>query len=521
MPNKLQLLKYIGVFLLFFSFFLAIQLSIDGFIGFDPYYHAKHSDLIADKQVLTLIEPWVEFHFLSSAPNDPYWLYHLILAGFIKIFGIIWGMKILSAILASSVFLIFYYILHKEKLRQPFLFTLLFFFASSAFLFRLTIERPFVGSISLLLLLYYLLIKKEHCLAFMLTALYILFYNLAVLSFFLVAVIMIVVWLKKRKLILKPFIAIGGGMLTGLFLHPQTINYLNIIYTHFIQVLSFKLQGIALPSGQEINFNFSTDFFANNFLAVGLFILAVSAFLLIPRAKRTINLYSLLTISSIWFVLAICFPRGVEYWLPFSFLFISYTYTILVKAKVFNNLDAKIKEKFNNWLVKTALSLLLIILITANISNLFLVINNNFKNQDLAEYKKINDFLITQTEPNSIVWYPIWAMFPKMFYFNNHNRYVAAFDPIFTYKYNPEHYWIYYNIASAAQYCNHPLPCEELGTEQQKQAIRQAFKYQFGTKTILVPKTGIPTIYSFLQKQEQDYQQIFETKNLVIYQVQN
>ena len=95
------------VYLIFFGVMLGIHLSIDNFIGTDPYYHAKHSQLIFESGKLSLVEPWVKFHFLSSAPADPYFLYHLIAGGFIAIFGITLGMKILSAMLGAAVFPVF------------------------------------------------------------------------------------------------------------------------------------------------------------------------------------------------------------------------------------------------------------------------------------------------------------------------------------------------------------------------------------------------------------------------------
>jgi len=160
----------LGIFLLFFGIFLFIHSNINDFLGTDdPYYHAEHSELIAESGKLTLVKPWIEFHFLANAPADPYFLSHLVAAGLIKIFGVIWGIKILSALFAASIFFVFYLILKSEQVRHTWIFLTLFFFSSVNFIFRLTLERPYVFSIALLLLAYYLIRREKYLWLFVLS----------------------------------------------------------------------------------------------------------------------------------------------------------------------------------------------------------------------------------------------------------------------------------------------------------------------------------------------------------------
>ncbi|MBU1092182.1 hypothetical protein KJ836_00660, partial [Patescibacteria group bacterium] len=77
-------------------------------------------------------------------------------------------------------------------------------------------------------------------------------------------------------------------------------------------------------------------------------------------------------------------------------------------------------------------------------------------------YKELNNFLIENTPKNSNIFYPNWSMFPRMFYYNTHNRYTTAFDPVFLYNYNPEIYWIWFNITKYGAYCDQEWPCLEL-----------------------------------------------------------
>ena len=145
---KKEAIKIAGVFILFFLIFAGWHLMHTGLLGTDdPYYHSKHSYLMAQSGNFTLVESWVPFHFLTSAPVDLWWLYHVIAAVFIKFCGIILGAKIWSAACAALVFTAFYFILRQLKIFYPFVWTFLLFVSSATFTIRLLFERPFVLAI--------------------------------------------------------------------------------------------------------------------------------------------------------------------------------------------------------------------------------------------------------------------------------------------------------------------------------------------------------------------------------------
>src|SRR3989338_2848556 len=93
--------------------------------------------------------------------------------------------------------------------------------------------------------------------------------------------------------------------------------------------------------------------------------------------------------------------------------------------------------------------------------NIFNVLESRNQNDVDIYYQRANDWLIKNTPPNSMAFYPIWSMFPQMFFFNSHNRYLTAFDPTFLYEYNPAVYYTWANIAYRGVYCLHELPCLE------------------------------------------------------------
>lgn len=241
MPNKFSLSGYFKtsrswagaglVFLFFFILFVSAHLLNSGFASSDdPYYHAKHAALMAQSGNLTLLEPWLEFHFFNYAPSDPWWGFHLGMALFIYWFGPILGVKIFVSFLGALVFLVFYTILKKLKIAPAAVWIFLLFFSSTIFGYRLFLERPHLLSMIFFPLSIYFLVKNKNFWLFILTLAYTLAYHLAWLAVFLAALYILVDGYHKKRVNLKPLIAAGGGVLAGVIIHPQSLNYLYFMF---------------------------------------------------------------------------------------------------------------------------------------------------------------------------------------------------------------------------------------------------------------------------------------------------
>lgn len=511
MTTKNQnLLRYGGVFLLFFCLFLLGQIVKVGFFDYDAYYHAKHSALMAATGNIFLVDPWVDYHFLSYAPVDPYWLFHVLTAGLIRIFGTMLGVKIISAITAASIFLCFYIISKKLDLKKSFLFTVLFFISSSSFLFRLLLERPLVISISCSLLGLYFIIKKKYFSLGIISTIYILLYNLAPILLFPVVADLFIQKIYKQKLDLKPLIATLSGLTIGLLLHPHTLNYIILIYSHFIQIFWLKLRGVSLPSGMEIQVYNFTSFIKYNILALVSFVVTLAVYLSLRLdGKKKYILDLLLILSTTWFLLATVIPRAVEYWIPFGWLFIVSLYTHLFPHP--KNQSAEKKIFF---------VILLIFFSFLPLYNLYKYINRENKSIDLKSYEEVNDFLIKNTDQNTRIFYPMWSRFPKFFYGNTHNLYIAAFDPVFTYNYNPEFFWIYYHMVDSGLYCNTQKLCvNSLAPNKNKEAIHLAFKIILKTPIIIIEKNSQSPLLPILVHDKINYEQIFENDIFLVFRL--
>lgn len=520
---KKDIIKLILVFILFFAIFFGWHILHVGLLGTDdPYYHAKHSYLMAESNNFTLVEGWAPFHFLTYAPVDLWWLYHVIAAFFIKFFGIILGAKIFSAVCAALVFTVFYFILKQLKIFYPFIWTFLLFVSSSTFTIRLLFERPFVLSISFLLLCFYFIYQRKHWLLFFTSILYVLVYELAPIVLLLIAVFLLVDWYLKREINLRPLMFSLGGLGIGVLIHPQALNYFYPIYLILFKICYLKLTGIDLSIGAEMQLHNFNDFLESNIIILSFYLVAAALFLKMFLAKESNRLQlSLFLISFGWFLVSMLVPRGAEYWLPFGYLFIAVIFYELCRSKDWAIARQWLRQRMQISLVLIFVYGVIIIFAGDNIFTVFTVIQQRNQNDVDIYYQEANDWLKKNTPKGSVIFYPIWSMFPQMFFFNNHNRYLTAYDPTFLYEYNPNVYYTWANIAYQGVYCPHQWPCLELTPRQEIGGIKFALKNILDARTIIIPNQPDIWLDKIFTTLNRDFKKEYENKELVIFSLIN
>ncbi|MEK7623281.1 MAG: hypothetical protein AAB408_01245 [Patescibacteria group bacterium] len=511
-----------SVFFIFLSIFFLWHASLPHFTtNDDPYYHARWSAIIAERNAWGATEPWIAYHFLSESPVDPYFLAHFLTAKLIKAFGVIWGVKILSALQAAAVFAVFFWLAKSAKIQRPFLWTILLGISSAAFTSRLLFERPFVLSIAFLLLTYECVRRKNYLWLTLLTILYTLYYNLAPLGLSIALVSILVDWRRKEAINLKPLIAISLGLAIGILIVPHSLNYLSLMFVQFWDQGWLKLQGINLPSGREIMPQSGLMILGNNALLILFQISALAIFFFLYK-ERKINweLQMLCLISTIWFVVGVMIPRGVEYWAPFGCLFAGLAITTLSKEGYWREMVKKI-DTVVAWPILRAISIAAIVLLSIGRMNTALLSLRTVYQKDakLADYKGASDYLMAATEKQSIIFHPDWGIFPRLFFFNTHNRYMSGFDPIFLYEYNREMYWLWYNITYRAEYCNHALKCPELPGDKNTLAIALTIRAVFDSSYIITLRTPTTTFGKFLDEEPEYFRRAYRNNTLSVYEV--
>ncbi len=516
-------LKILAVFTVFFVIFLAVQSSVGGFFSSDdPYYHAKHSALIAESGDLDLVKPWIKFHFFSYAPADPWWGFHLAQALFIKFFGIIVGTKILSSLLAALVFAVFYYILIKQRVQAPLAWTALYFSSSALFLNRLLLERPFLLALSVLPLAFYLCTRRKYSHLFCLAFIYTLAYNQAPLIILLAVFYSAAEYFSKRPLDFKNIICAAGGVTAGFLLHPHGLNYIYVASLHFFQVVFLKFVGVNLSVGSEIQTPDFIDFISSNILAIVFYLLAVTIFFgtkeMRSGARGQIN-YFLFFYSFFWFFVSIILPRGVEYWLPFSWIFIACILSGFYESHEYAQTRSFLAGLLNLKVLSFFIAGFVAVMIFYNYSTVYLEIYLENRSSWSADLRRANDWLKNNTPAESVVFYNNWGMWPIMFYYNDHNRYVAGIDPTFLYEYDHELFWLWKNISYYGLYCGRQEICLDINPRDNAKLIKMAIKEKFQADYLLILNNPAKPLAKFLATRQQDFSQVFSNKKVLIYKL--
>ena len=513
--------KVFIVWLIFFTIFLAIHLSVPNFWSADDaYYHAKHAALMASEADLILVRPWIVFHFFSYAPTDPWWGYHLIEAGFISIFGLIMGVKILTSLIAGLVFASFYYYATKLSVRTPMLWTVLFFVSSAFFLFRLMLERPFSLAIIILPLAVWWLAKKKYWLLLTLSIIFTLLYNLAPLIIFFAFAAIIAEYYLLRSLNLKPLIATGAGVLIGVLLHPASLNYVHVIFIHLWQVLYLKFSGVDLAVGSEIQTIGFLRTIRFNSLALFFYLIATAIFLAFSRLRQSLLSQLLFLTSVAWLMIGLVVPRAFDFWLPLAWLYIMINFSgfrQLPESQLMVNYTERIVNK------KVLFALLLPVLIVVAVNNLVQFGLNRYDRLNAPRkdehYAQVATWLKKNTAPEEIVFYDNWSYWPEMFYYDDYNRYVIGMDPTFLYEYDPELYWYWRNIAVTANACGRQDGCNDFTPQNKLKLIPEIIKQRFNSHYALVENSQERPLTQIMSLNQGAYTQVFANKSFLLFKI--
>jgi len=514
-------LKVISVFIVFFSIFFFGHLLKQGFwSNDDPYYHAKHSALIVQTGDLTLVRPWLEFHFLNYAPNDPWWGFHLLQAIFIYFFGIFLGVKISSAFLAGLFFAVFYFILKKFSIRYPFVWTCLAFASSNYFLFRISMERPQILGIIMLLAFSYLLVKKRYYSMFFLAILFAIFYHFFLSLFLIVFFYWLAEYYKAKKIDLKLFIFTGLGIIIGVLIHPDSLNYLFVVFVHFGEVLYLKFTGVNLGVGGELYPCTLTGFIFSNFLVFVSFCLAIVLFLGDKRINKNREIIFYFLVSVFWFLVSLVIIRGADFWIPFGWLFVALVFKEFSQSEEWLYIKIFFRRRVNLKIAGFFFLIFILFVSLFNITENFFIrtweSNRNLTRQYIAD---ANNWLKENTPANSIIFYDDWSLWPMMFFYNDHNRYITGMDPTFLYEYDHRLSWIWKNISYDGLYCDKPEICLEIGPRDNIRLVKAAIKDIFRSDYILLKNYQQHPLAKLLAADRKDFTKVFGSKGILIYKI--
>ncbi len=458
---------------------MVARYATNGQTGSDALYHITHASEIARAHDWTLVRPWIVQHFFSTNPANPYILAHTLLAMLMSVFPPTFAATLWTAGQAGVVAGVVYYILHAYRVKHASLWTLLAMGTSAALMYRLLLARPFVLGMACFVLGIHFIHARYYRRLFVLATIYLLYYNFAImLGAYAVLAVAVAYW-YDRRLELKPIIATFGGFLLALLIHPHTLAYITLIYTHAITIPWLLFSGAPMLRGAEIVPQETTSLVIQTIIPS---LMAIIAIMLVLARERDRS-YSMMTTIAVWCILWIpittAMPRPVEYWVLPAWILSA----ILIRT---TPIAWPAKITMHRHKLRWILYLATIVIVTMNATSMWKQLNSKAHKQIVADAKTVAETLTEVSPAGSIVYMPDWSIFPKLFAHNRHNRYLTGFDPVFQYQYSPEMYWLWHNLSFSATACAHEPPCEREPTDAE---LYLHFDNTFDTPYIVVPNS--------------------------------
>lgn len=493
----------------------------------DSLYHIRHAWLYRTVSLFNSDFPWTYYSVLRTSSSDLWYGFHLSLIPFTYFGNLIVGVKVAGIFLTSILFFVYFWAAKRHRLRAPFLWPVLFFFAVPNALFQLLMVRPHMLSLALAILLFSFFIKGKWWQIFLaglgLAFFHSSFFWVGFLIVFLVFILRYLAGILKKdespvtvlprnefakqmlrgspqaahaswKFDVFKALSLLGGTATGFFLRPNPFSAVKLLYTQVFQLLFEKSGNLPLLFARELSpLSFST---LSKTSALFLLLWASAIIFLFwtvykqRRLLRKVFLDQWVVLGSsglfslIFFFLSLFVARrSYIWWVSFGGIFIGafYSYVLVLKERW--------KETAS---VIMAIFLLMMASYTAYQNGISMARNA----MPPERLKEAALWLKDNTKQGEIVFNTHWDNFSALFFWNQNNFYIGGMDPIFQYVYSPSLYWKFHYLSKdemVEKTCG-VYPCEPAFQEDTYAVLVR----DFNAKYVLVEKKRNPVFYQFL-----------------------
>src|SRR5262245_39407470 len=155
-----SVLLLMGVFVFSAAVLAYIQFASPNIPDHDGYYHIKMAELIRSSGLPTPF-PYLPFTIINEKGYaDHHMLLHVIQIPFTFIKDLRFGAKLSAVFCAAIAFTTFFWLLRAFGIPYPWLWLILLFASSSAFLYRMSIPRAPSLSLALQIIAFYFIINR-------------------------------------------------------------------------------------------------------------------------------------------------------------------------------------------------------------------------------------------------------------------------------------------------------------------------------------------------------------------------
>jgi hypothetical protein len=410
----------IPAFLLAFILMLAVQYQVPDLAGNDGYYHIKMAQVLWQEN-LNFQFTWLPLTILNPETYvDHHFLFHLLLIPFTGL-GLLTGAKVATVVFAALAFCAIAVVLDTQNVRRPVLWMLMIFTLSNAFLYRMSMPRAQSLSLALLVIAVGLLLKQRFAWLMLLGSGYVWLFNGYPLLIIAAGLYTLALWITQQRFHWQPLAFSTSGIILGLVINP-----------FFPKNLHFGLQHIApkvldptiVQVGNEWYPYQTYNLMGNSGIALVLLIIGIAAWGLVQAKgeRQTAILFSLLLVTLTGFMLFQS-RRFIEYFPPFVLLFAALS------------IDTWLAENKHTKIFGEAGPVLGVVLILGMLLFAGLTLGNTSKDLKTSLpnslFQNAAAWLTSHTPEGTLVFHSDWDEFPRLFFYNTHNRYITGLDPTY------------------------------------------------------------------------------------------
>lgn len=427
------------LFLLFFGGMAFVQFATPDLPDNDGYYHIKLASLMRTESLKPEF-PWLPLSILNENEfYDHHFLFHVALMPFT--FGDLrLGAKWAAVTFASLAFLSVWYLFYRQRIPWGWLWALALLGISDAFLYRMSITRAQSLSLAVLVLgLAWMLEGKYWHLGF-LAFFYVWLYDAFPLLLILALLHVFAIAMIERRLEYRPMLFIGIGIVLGLLINPYFPDNIIFSFRHMLP----KLTGATSVSVGNEWYPYDTGQLLKNSLpaliAFGGGMLALGLTSRKMDVRTGVALLAMLLFGLMLFQAR----RFIEYFPPFALIFATFAWAPLIPdpqlvpvPSARPTLQALLRGNFP--------AILLAGMVVASGFKSLPATQNSLRNsKPYSLYAGASVWLAENTSAGERVFQTDWDDFPRLFYYNTHNTYLAGLDPTYMQLYNRELYdlWV-------------------------------------------------------------------------------
>ena len=483
------------LFLLFLGGMAFVQFSTPDMPDNDGFYHIKLASIMRTEGLKPDF-PWLPLSILNQNEfYDHHFLFHVALIPFT--FGDLrLGAKWAAVVFASLSFLAIWYLFHRQRIPWGWLWALALLGISDAFLYRMSITRAQSLSLGVLALGLAWMFEGKHRHLAVLAFLYVWMYDAFPLLLILAVLHLISIALIEHRLEYRPLLFIGIGIVLGMLINPYFPHNIIFSYRHMLP----KLTGATSVSVGNEWYPYDTGQLLKNSLpalvAFGSGILALG----LAGRKMDVRTGTSLLAALLFGLMLFQARRFIEYFPPFALIFAAFAWTPLIRDPGPATVSQTQSNPRGLWQRTLPAFVLAFAVIAAAGKSLPATRASIQASKPYNLYEGASAWLKKNTPAGALVFQTDWDDFPRLFFYNTHNTYLAGLDPTYMQLYDPELYDLWVLITRG-------------DVQQPSQFIANRFHAQYVHSDL---KHG-----DFLRKAEQDpgLHEVYRDDQAVIFEV--